>query len=137
MQYDEYGTLTVRTYTAGGALPVAKSVIRITGVDEENRFVEYSVLTDVDGITESIALPSPGVRFSLSPGSAETPYAMYNLEISADGYYPKKISDVAIFSGIDSQQPIAMIPLPIRDNGTTYPRGNLNATVIENENLES
>ena len=137
MQYDEFGTLTVRTYTGGEALPVPKTVVRIRGVDEENRFVEYSLLTDPDGVTKGIQLPSPGKKYSLTPNSAEVPYALYKIELSADGYYPKIINDVAIFSGVNSQQSIAMIPLPVRDVDTVYPRGNLTATVKENENLES
>ena len=137
MQYDEFGSLTVRAYTGGEALPVPKTVVRIKGVDEENRFVEYSLITDVDGVTKEISLPSPGKRYSLSPNSAEVPYALYKIELSADGYYPKIINDVAIFSGVNAQQPIAMIPLPVRDIDTVYPRGNLTATVRENENLQS
>ena len=132
MQYDDNGRLTVRTYTAGGALPVPKATVRITGTGEENRFIEYTLLTDVDGITETISLPTPSLIYSTSPNSAEIPYATYELELSADGYYTKRIHDVAIFSGTNSMQSVNMIPLPTRNSNTTFPRGNLDATVIEN-----
>lgn len=135
MIFDESGTLAVRTYTAGGALPIKNSTVRIQGVDEENRFVEYTLTTDVDGLTEIIALPAPARTYSLAPNSAEIPYASYNVEVSADGYYTKRISDIAIFSGVGSFQPISMIPLPVRSD-VPYPRGNLDATVVENEYLE-
>lgn len=130
MQYNETGTVTVRIYTAGGALPIAESVVRIHGVDEENRFVEYSVLTDVDGVTEKITLPSPARLYSLTPDAAEAPYANYDIEVTADGYYTKRIKNVAVFSGINSIQEINMIPLSIVQNGL-YPKNNLEATVIE------
>lgn len=136
MEYTGSGTLTVRAYTAGGALPVENTVVRISGVDESNRFVEFSVLTDADGITRIIDLPSPDVSYSLSPGSSEIPYAVYDVEVSHDGYYTKTIKNVAIFSGINSNQPVNMIPISITNGGKDYPRGNLNATVKENENLE-
>ena len=75
MQYDDNGRLRIRTYTAGGALPVARATVRITGSNEENRFIEYTVLTDVDGITEAILLPTPALAYSTSPNSAECPFA--------------------------------------------------------------
>ena len=64
MKYTENGTLTVRTYTASGALPVKNSLVRITGVDENNRFVDLTLLTDEDGITRLISLPTPDRGFS-------------------------------------------------------------------------
>ena len=137
MQYNDNGRLTIRTYTAGGALPVAKATVRITGANEENRFIEYTVLTDVDGITDAILLPTPALTYSTSPNPAEIPYATYEIELSADGYYTKRIHDVAIFSGTDSMQSVNMIPLPTRDSTTTFPRGNLDATVVENAYLYS
>ena len=135
MKYTENGTLTVRTYTASGALPVKNSLIRITGVDEYNRFVDFTLLTDEDGVTRIISLPTPNKSFSMGPGAAEIPYAVYDVEASADGYYTKRINNVAIFPGVSSSQAINMIPISIGTHGDGYPRGNLNATVYENEYL--
>ncbi len=135
MNYTENGTLTVRTYTASEALPVKNSLIRITGVDENNRFVDFTLLTDEDGVTKIITLPTPQKAFSMGPGSPEVPYAVYDIEASADGYYTKRISNVAIFSGINSMQAINMIPISISTNTDEYPRGSLNSIVYENENL--
>lgn len=136
MQYNESGTISIRVFTAGGALPIAETVVRITGIDEENRFVEYSILTDVDGLTNKIPLPTPARSFSLSPYSPEVPYANYDIEIVADGYYPKTIHNVAIFSGINAIQEVNMIPSGISQN-PLYPTNNLNTTVYENPNLEA
>lgn len=135
MKYTDNGSLTVRTYTASGALPVKNSLIRITGVDENNRYVDFTLLTDEDGITSIISLPTPAKDFSMGPGASEIPYAVYDVEASADGYYTKRIRNVAIFPGIKSSQAINMIPISIGANGDEYPRGNLNATVYENEYL--
>jgi hypothetical protein len=62
MQYTDIGTLVVKTYTAGEAMPVANSVIRILGTDAENRFAEYSYLTNRDGVTEKIFRPTRRIR---------------------------------------------------------------------------
>ncbi len=135
VKYTDNGTLTVRTYTASGALPVKNSLVRITGVDENNRFIDFSLLTDENGMTRLISLPTPNKGFSTAPGAAEIPYAIYNVEASADGYYTKRINNVAIFPGINSSQAINMIPISVGAHKEEYPRGNLNATVYENEYL--
>lgn len=136
MEYNESGKLTVRTYTASGALPVNGSIIHITGVDENNRYVNYSIISDVDGVSIIGNLPAPGRSYSLTPGSAEVPYATYDIEASADGYYSKKINNVAIFSGEDAVLPINMIPISTIGAHPVYPRGTLDTTVYENEALE-
>lgn len=136
MPFDKIGTLRVNTYTAGGALPVPGTVVRIIGSTEENRLIEYSIITDIDGVTEIISLPAPSRELSQSPGAPEQSYALYNIEISAPGYYTKKIFNVAVFEGTETLQPVNMIPLPVHENNVTYPRNNLNTFVQENENLE-
>lgn len=136
MKYNDSGKLTVRAYTAGGALPVANAVIRVRGIDENNRYISYSILTDIDGITSINSLPAPDKMISLSPGAVEVPYATYNIEASADGYYTKNISSVAIFSGENAILPINMIPISLDNGGSNYPRGSLDTTVYENELLE-
>ncbi len=136
MVFDKFGTLRVNAYTAGGALPIPQAVIKIVGNSEENSYVEYSVITDIDGISEIIELPAPSREYSQTPGSPERSYALYNIEITAPGYYTKKLYDIAVFDGTETLQPVNMIPLPIRDSGVTYPRNNLTAVSRENENLE-
>ena len=135
MAYNDTGTIIVKAYTAGGALPVAKTIVKISGADEENRFIEYSVLTDVDGISPKITLPTPKKSDSLSPGATDFPYALYDIEVTADGYYPKRINNVALFSGIDTFQPINMIPISVYENGVDFPEDTLNSTIYENPYL--
>ena len=135
MNFDESGTLAIRAYTAGGAIPLQNGRVKITGAVEENRFFEAYLITDSDGLTARIALPSPNRSYSLAPGAAEMPYASYDVEISAPGYYTKKLYGVSIFSGIDSLQPIAMIPLT-DGGGVPAPKDNLEIYIKENERLE-
>lgn len=135
MNYNDSGTLTVKTYIAGGARPVPESVVRISGVDAENNLVEYSVVTDRDGITPKVILPTPLKSTSLSPSPPQIPYAQYNIEVTAEGYYPKRIENVALFSGIDSYQSVNMIPLAVYEKGVDFPKNTLNTTVEENPYL--
>ena len=135
MVFDETGSLTVRAYTAGGALPLKNTRVHIIGAGEENRFYEENLLTDEDGVTAKILLPAPKGSLSMSPGAPEIPYATYDMQVSAPGYYTKNIYGVAVFSGVDSIQPVAMIPLGDDAEGL-YPKDNLNIYIKENERLE-
>ncbi len=135
MLYNKIGRLNIKTYTAGGALPVPDTVVRIKGADENNRSTTYSIVTDRDGQTGYIELPAPPMYLSMSPGANEQSYAKYDIEVIKNGYYTKKIFDVAIFADNSSFLPIEMIPFSKSSGETTYPRENLNATVTENESL--
>ena len=131
---DNFGTLTTRAYTAG-ALPVEGAVVRILGAEEGNRGVAFSLITDMDGIATAVQLPAPSPELSLLSDGAEPPYSLYNFEITADGFYPKRIFGVTVFPGINSVMEVNMIPYGVKLNGN-YPRGNVNAIIpstFENE----
>ena len=137
MNYPEFGNIKVRTYTASGALPVEDVLIKIYGTDEYNKDAIYSLITDSNGITKEISLPAPSKYYSTSPGAPEIPYAVYNVELIKDGYYPKRIDNVPIFSNTKAVLPIEMIPLLYSNDGNIIPQHNLNSTIYENENLQS
>ncbi len=121
---DKEGTMTVRAYTAGGALPIPGAIVRIFGAEEANRDSVFSLITDEDGVTPRVSLPAPSAELSKSPDSPLLPYATYDVEIEKDGYFSKKLYNVPVFDGINSEQLIAMIPSsPSVEN---YPRGNIN-----------
>ena len=129
---DSSGSLRIRTYTAGGALPVKGATVRITGAGEDNRLISYSLLTDRDGQTDLVTLPAPSVDYSLSPDPAELPYSVYDVVITAPGYLTKRINGLTVFSGVNSVQLINMIP----GNGNDYddyPIGNTSSTIPENQ----
>lgn len=130
----EYGSLSVRAYTAGGALPVVGAIVRIFGAEEGNRDVVHSLLTDVDGRAPTVKLPAPSKTYSMAPNPSERPYALYDIEISADEYYTKQIRGVSVFPGITSLQLLNMIPLS-QNKASGYPRGNVNADIPEYKNL--
>lgn len=131
MQLDSFGRLSIRTFTAGGALPVADTIVRIRGAMEENRDVEYTLTTDVDGITEKISLPTSSIAYSQSPNPAEAPFANYDIEIFKEGYYGKRIYNLPIFDGVDTTLPVNMIPIEDVNNTELYPRDNLDTFIYE------
>lgn len=128
------GTLRVRAYTAGGALPVEGAIVRVTGASEDTRLVAFTSVTDPDGQTEIFTLPAPAVNYSLAPSPAEAPYSLYDLEISKSGFFTKRIRGLTVFPGINSIQLIAMVP----GSGVLsedYPRGSVNYIIPENTDL--
>lgn len=131
MNYDDYGTLRIRASSASGAIPIMGAIVRITGGEEGNRFVAKSLITDNDGVTAKVKLPTPKRSYSLTPNEPESPYALYDVTVTADGYYTKRIVGVAIFSGIDAILPVNMIP--ISDIKNSYPEGNLNTKINEHD----
>lgn len=135
MNLDSYGGLQIRAYTASGALPIVGAVVRVKGAEEANSYIQYSLLTNNDGLTPLISVPTPSKEFSLSPGPAESPYSVYDVEILADGYYMKQIRNVPIFSETKAILPIEMIPLTYAEDGSINPQSNLNSTVYENDKL--
>ena len=136
MDYENFGDIRIRTYAASGALPIDGVLVKIYGTDDMNKDVIYSLITDNDGITRSISLPAPPRVYSSAPGANERPYSVYNIELVKDGFYPKRIDNVPIFSSINAVLPIEMIPLAHNEDGSIAKPYNLNSTVYENENLE-
>ena len=135
MKYESEGYLQIRAFTAGGALPVPDIRIRVSGIDEANNGVTYSVVTDRSGISEIITLPAPSVQYSLKPNGAEQPYANYNVTATGEGFYPKNISNIAIYSGIKAVLPLEMIPDGSLTKNVVPPFSSIDSIIYENEDL--
>ncbi len=132
MRYDAFGGLTVSTFAADSAIPIPDALIRVYGVDEENRGVEYSLLTDIDGKATLLSLPAPRKEYSMSPGAFEKPYASYDVYIEKVDYASKLFRGVAVFDGVTSALIVNMIP-----NGESKLTDlNLESDSIENPSLE-
>lgn len=109
------GSLRISVTEAGGTLPLSDALVVITEyTDEKNPEtageVLYSLRTDEGGLTPTVSLPTPPAVESMRPGAVQ-PYAIYNVTVTYDGYYPIEGVGVPVFSGITSIQPFNMIPL--------------------------
>ncbi len=131
---NNFGNLTIRTYTAGGGLPVEGVKVKIRGSQETNSHIYHELLTNEDGNTPKLTLPAPDKDYSLAPSSSTPPYSLYDVEVEKNGYYSKKIYGLSIFSGVNSLQLINMIPLSEGGVGQ-FPRGDLNTVIPTNPNL--
>lgn len=119
-----FGYLTVRVSTARGAIPLSGAVVNIRGGEEDSSTVLYSLISDDDGRTERVSLPTPPIENSETAGGA-TPYAAYNIDVFKEGYIPLYFHNVPIFPSVISVQPAVMVP---ESGAPTSNVGNVAAT---------
>ena len=122
MTYSENGSLIIFATGASGALPIEGAKVVIKGSGEENRFEEYSLFTDMDGVTPPVTLLAPDKINSTEPNPKNDAFSTYDVTVSKEGYYTKKIMNVSVFPTTRSYLPVNMIPV-----GTLYdiPENNL------------
>ena len=107
---NDVGYLTVRVSTAGGAIPLQNASVNVRGGSVDDSSIIYSLLTNSDGLTRTVALAAPPRSASLTPQDQTPPYAVYNVDVYAKGYTPAFFHNVPIFSGINSVQPAILVP---------------------------
>ena len=117
------GYLIVHVATAGGAIPLEGAKIDIQTYKKESENTPdtrgdtiASPVSGIDGNTVRVPLSAPPRILSESPGNG-TPYALYTVNVTLDGYSSQSYTGVPIFDGITSIQPVILVPLP--ENGTT------------------
>ncbi len=120
------GHLLFQVTTARGAIPVERAQVIIrnflqegsAGTGTGNGDTCAILYSGPNGKTDVIDLPAPARSLSLesaSPGQP-LPYALYNAEVSMDGFLVQQYTRIPIFDGITSVQQADLIPLP--ENGT-------------------
>ena len=82
----------------------------IRGGDIKASDVIYALSTNSDGLTPTVSLSTPPASASTSPQSDQPSYAVYNVDVYADGYVPAFFHNVPVFSGINSVQPAVLVP---------------------------
>ena len=105
----EYGYILVSVKTAGGALPVANAVATVKDANDNILYVEF---TDSSGNTQVMKVPAPAKSNSISPDTGLPPYFNYNIDTDKEGYVSVRNTNVPVYPGITSIQPVEMLPLP-------------------------
>ena len=121
------GTLTIVVHTAGDALPVPGAQVTVTTVDESNGGFLRTVMTDENGRTPPLILETPPAAGSLTPGGIR-PYAVYRIRTQKDGFYTNENREVPLFAGVNSVQPVELIPKPPYESEEITPTENTDFT---------
>lgn len=114
------GYLIIKVSTASGAIPVEDATVIVQGKDADNQDILISLLTDRDGLTKRVALPSPSRDLSSAPSPASKPYSSYSIDVYKDGYYPQHYNGAPIFEGITAVQNARIIPISEFDAKSPY-----------------
>jgi hypothetical protein len=116
----ELGYLVVRVSTALGAIPLENATVNVRGTTRESSGILYSLLSDRDGLTARVSLPTPPRSASDTPGGPP-PYSSWNIEVFKEGYIAAKFLNVPVYSSIVSVQPAVLVPLGEKtDKGEIY-----------------
>lgn len=105
----ELGYLVVRVSTALGAIPLENATVNIRGNTPESSGILYSLLSDRDGITKKVALPTPPKSLSETPGNG-SPFSTWNIDVFKEGYVPVSYQSVPVYSSVISVQPAVLVP---------------------------
>ncbi len=116
------GYLIVEAKTAEGALPVPSALVTVENARSAGD-IKITLETNRSGRTERVSLPTVSGSLSQSYENRQ-PYAIYDIYVTADGFYPFRAQNVPIFSGVTTLQPATMIGLAARDSESVYPRDN-------------
>lgn len=115
---DSVGYIQVYTRTGDSSQAVEGASVMVTAIVEGTRLILASVVTDSSGAAPQISVPVPSSELSQSPGSEVRPYSLYDISVTAPGYFNARSVDVPVFEGIISVQNFSMIPVPSMMNSS-------------------
>ena len=114
----EKGYILVNVRTGDDSSAVAGAMVLVTALVDGKRLVLASGETDESGISPRFELPAPDLIHSQAPDPDRRPYALYDVSVSAEGFFRARSVDVPVFSGITSVQNFNLIPVPLMMNSS-------------------
>lgn len=103
------GYLTVRISTSDAELPIENATVTVTQDTPGGVKLLAVRITDRSGVVPNIAIVTPALNESLSPGGP-VPFAVVDVTVDRPGYDRALIENVQLFPGIQSQQDITLVP---------------------------
>lgn len=107
------GYILVNVRTGDESNSVQGAVVAVTALIAGKRAILASGMTDANGTTRRFAVPAPDTEHSQSPDASVRPYSLYDISVTAEGFFNARSVDVPVFAGITSVQNFSMIPLPL------------------------
>lgn len=112
------GFIKVAVSTAQQAVPLPGCKVAISsGETQIDFYAEYE--TDLSGNTPVVSVPAPSRDLSQSPGGNVRPYYRYNIDVEFPCYDEVNVTEVPVFEGILSIQPVSMVPTSGGGKNTT------------------
>lgn len=107
------GFILVNVRTGQESTPIVGASVVITTINDGNRLLIASGISDISGTILKIEVPAPDKRFSQIPDTEVRPYSLFDISVKAQGFFNARSIDVPVFSGITSIQNFNMVPLPL------------------------
>ncbi|MBR0511536.1 MAG: carboxypeptidase regulatory-like domain-containing protein [Ruminococcus sp.] len=114
----EKGYILVNVRTGDDSSAVSGAVVAVTAVVDGKRLILASGVTDESGVSPKFELPVPDLVHSQAPQPDERPYNLFDVSVSAEGFFRARSVDVPVFSGITSVQNFNIIPVPLMMSGS-------------------
>lgn len=118
------GYILVNVRSGDEANAIGGASVMVTATVAGKRMLIASGLTNASGTTEPFEVPVPSPGLSQSPSPDKRPYNLFDVSVTAKGYFNARSVDVPVFSGITSVQNFSMIPVPAfmadKDETLTY-----------------
>lgn len=111
--YSGTGYIVVNVRAGDQADPIENAIVHVASVYDGNRFYNATGVTDNSGTTVRFTVPAPSASYSQAPDPKARPYALYDISVTARGFFNARSVDVPVFEGITSVQSFSMIPLPL------------------------
>ncbi len=110
------GYLRVFVYTGQTAEPLPGAHVTVSRELDDRTLLYANTVTDRDGLTSVIVLPSVDPAQTMQPGSVR-PYIPYDIRVKADGFRTAIYEDVPVYGGNSVTQSAGMYPvIPSGDN---------------------
>jgi hypothetical protein len=118
------GYILVNVRAGEESSPIEGASVKVTAIVNGSRLILAEGLTNMSGTTIKFALPAPDAEHSQTPDGEYRPYSLYDVSVSAAGFFNARSVDVPVFDGITSVQNFGMIPVPVMmksdDETVTY-----------------
>ncbi|HPY86125.1 MAG TPA: carboxypeptidase-like regulatory domain-containing protein [Ruminococcus flavefaciens] len=114
---DAKGYIKVTVRTGDESAGIEDATVMVTAIVDGNRLIIASGQTDANGNAPQFTVPVPDAELSQQPGSSQRPYNLFDVSVTAEGYFNARSVDVPVFEGIVSIQNFSMIPVPSMMSG--------------------
>lgn len=102
------GYLQVRAISLSNQTPIPNASIQI--LDADTTAVLGEAVTDENGVTTPLALPTPPIDYSMEPSPFQ-PYATYEVKIEKEGFESIVIDGAQILPEVTGEQAVSMLPV--------------------------
>ncbi len=107
------GFILVNVRAGDESFAIEGAVVVVSAIINGTRLIIATGIADNSGTAPLFEVPVPDPSFSQQPFSETRPYSLYDISVTAKGFFNARSVDVPVFSGITSIQNFNMIPVPL------------------------